>query len=283
MTVVRKHYLIFSIVAVLPHFVLSNPSFAEQVEAERTIKEPALPRVTQENKKPSESRWYAGTFYDLGDVVQGSRRGEWTEVTTWLGRRQSNTNVYGSFSRLKRFSEIDYTGNLGFDLKFQDTYFHEELGLGWDASFIYRFQNIQELSHPLYKNLYWQLGYSHRHYSTNDTHLIYPGLIYYFGDNYVRVDHNLSHIESRGTGQFVTLKGSFAINNRLTWDMGTSIGEWLYDINGLPPGKETGIILYTMLNFKISNNMRLGVGTSYGAEEPKFVKRSLNIILSVNF
>jgi hypothetical protein len=103
------------------------------------------------------------------------------------------------------------------------------------------------------------------------------------GDNYIRADYGISHIVSRGTGQFGTFKGSFAINKRLRWDVGTSIGEWLYDIYGLSAGKERGYILYTMFNFEISKNMRLSTGYSYGTEKPNFIKRSINASLSVNF
>ncbi len=283
MAFIRKYCLIFLISAISLLLGSFDFCFADQVEAERMIKQPAIPHAIIEGKRPPESKWYVGTFYDLGDVVQGSRLGEWTEVTGWLGRRQDNINVYASFSQLKRFSEKDYTGNLGAYLNLEEYFIHEELGFGSDVDFIYKIQNIAELSHRLHKNLFWQLGYTYRHYNTNDTFLAYPGLIYYIGDNYIRADYGISHIESRGTGQFGSLRGSFAINNLLKWDVGTSIGEWLYDIYGLSARKEYGYILYTMFNFEITKDIRLSAGYTYGTERPKFIKRSLNVSLSVNF
>ena len=279
----RKYCLLFITSVIFLLIASFDSSFAEQVEAERIAREPAIPHAVIEGKRLSENKWYTGTFYDLGNVVQGTRRGEWTEVTGWLGRKQNNINVYASFSQLKRFSEKDYTGNAGLYLKFKDYYIHEELGPGWDVDFIYKFQNIAELSHKLYKNLYWQLGYTYRHYPINDTHLVYPGLIYYIGDSYIRADYGLSRIESRGTGQFGALKGSFAVNKRLRWDVGTSVGEWLYDIYGLSAKKEYGYILYTMFNFEVTKDVRLSLGYSYGTERPQFIKRSLNVSLTANF
>ena len=281
MALTKKYCQLIFIFAVLS--IGLKYSLADQISAERIAESPSISRAVIEDQAQLENKWYSGVFYDYGDVVQGSKPGKWTEGNVWLGRKQGNFNLYAAFSHLRRLSEIDYTSNLGFYLKLKDYYLHEEIGFGFDVNFIYKFQNIVELSHKLYKNLFWQVGYTYRDYNTNDSHLVYPGLTYYLGDNYFRADYGISHIVSRGTGQFGTLKGSFAIIKCLRWDVGTSVGQWLYDIYGLSAEKEFGYILFTMFNFQLNKDLRLSLGYSYGTEKPSFIKRSINASLLVNF
>ncbi len=257
-------------------------SYPDQIQSERLTKESPVPSVVEE-VVPREKKWYFGSFYDLGNTVQGHRTGDWQEIDGWLGYKFDKINVYTSFSQLRRFHEKDYTNSLGAYFNLNNYYIHEEVGAGWDVDFIYKFQNILEISHKLYKNLFWQIGYNYRNYSYNDNYLGYPGLIYYFGDNYISANYGATHIESRGTGQFGTLKGSFALNNRLRWSLGTSIGQWLYDIYGLSPEKEYGYIGFTMFNIQLFRGLNLGLGYSYSMENPKFIKRSFDCSLSLEF
>lgn len=275
--------VVFSSVVILAVALTLLPCFAEQVTVERLAREPAIGYAVTETEAPSENKWYAGTFYDYGDVVQGSRLGKWTEITSWVGRKYKDVRGYVSFSKLERFNDRDYTGNLGAYVKLKDYYLHEEIGFGSDVDFIYKFQHIAEVSHKLYKNLSWQLGYTFRQYNPNNTHLIYPGLTYYFGDHYISADYGITHIESRGTGQFGTVKASFALNKRLRWMTGASVGEWLYDIYGFSAGKEYGYIGFTSFNTEIFPGVHLNTGFSYGEENPKFIKRSYTVSLSADF
>jgi len=278
----RKH-IIFTSFLFLTLFFPFKYSFPDQIQSERLTKEAPLPRVVTKEAVPIEKRWYVGSFYDQGNTVQGQRTGVWAEVDGWLGYKFDKVNTYAAFSQLRRFHEKDYTANLGAYFNLDNYSIHEELGAGWDVDFIYKFQNILEVSHKLYKNLFWQVGYNYRNYSTNDTYLVYPGLTYYFGDNYLSTNYGISHIESRGTGQFGTIKGSFAINKRLRWQVGTSIGQWLYDIYGFSPQKEYGYIAFTMFNIELFRGINLGLGYSYGTEKPHFIKRSFDCSLSYNF
>jgi len=277
------HGAIFPVAVFLTASLALYPCFAEQVAVERVAREPAIGRAIAGGEAPSENKWYAGTFFDYGDVVQGSRLGKWTEMTSWFGRTYKGIRGYVSFSKLERFEEKDYTGNLGAYVKLKDYYIHEEVGFGSDVDFIYKFQHIAEVSHKLYKNLSWQLGYTFRQYPVNNTHLIYPGLTYYFGDHYLSADYGISHIESRGTGQFGTAKMSFAINKHLRWTTGASVGQWLYDIYGLSTEKEYGYIGFTTFNVEIRPGVHLNTGFSYGEENPKFIKRSYTVSLSADF
>ncbi|MFA6281096.1 MAG: YaiO family outer membrane beta-barrel protein [Candidatus Omnitrophota bacterium] len=282
----KKNLRKFTISTFLLFLTLFFPyqySFSDQIESERLTKEAPLPSMITKEAVPSKQRWYVGSFYDLGNTVQGQRTGEWQEIDGWLGYQFDKANVYGSFSQLRRFHEKDYTANLGAYFSLNNYYIHEELGGGWDADFIYKFQNILEVSHKLYKNLFWEMGYNYRNYSYNDNYLAYPGLIYYFGDNYASINYGVTHIESRGTGQFGTLKGSLALTKRLRWQIGTSIGQWLYDIYGLSSQKEYGYIAFTMFNIELFKGVHLGLGYSYGTEKPKFIKRSFDCSLSYSF
>ena len=188
-----------------------------------------------------------------------------------------------ALSQFTRFNDNANTGNLGVYLNYAGYYLHQELGFGSGADFIYKFQNITELSHKLYQNMFWQLAFTYRKYSANATYIVAPGLTYYLGDNYIKADYGISSIDGRGLGNFGSLKGSFFLTDRLRWDLGASVGQWLFDIYGFSATKENGYILYTMLNFEIIKNMYLSAGYSYGEEMPNFIKRGFNVFLTANF
>ncbi len=255
---------------------------AQEVPSERIIERKAFrPTAAEEGEKKGE--WSVGTFYEFSNIVQGSRYGYWDELTNYAGYTYRDMRGYVSMTKLRRFNQNDYTANFGVNLKLKDYYIHEEYGFGWDVNYIYKQQNILEVSHKLYRNLFWQMGYNYRHYPVNDTYLSYPGLIYYFGDNYIGVDYGISAIESRGVAQFGTIKSDFALTKFLHWSLGTAIGERLYDIFGLKASKEYGYIIFTAANLNISKNVNCRIGFSYGTERPKFIKRSLDASLSVKF
>lgn len=255
---------------------------AEQEVAEQTIRATAPKFKILETTVPLRERFYGNFFCDLGRVIEGSRHGRWTEMTGEVGYRQKNVTVYGSFTYLDRLREDDYTSNIGVYFNYKNYYFHEEFGNGWNISYIYRYQNILEVSHQLHKNLHWQMGYTFRRYKGYDTHIIRPGLIYYFGDHYVSADYGIIDIDNRnGVGQYVNMKGNFAVIKNLRASGGATVGEWLYDIYGLSARKESGYIMYAMLDYQLLKRVNLRLGWSYGTEKPKFIKRSLMISATV--
>lgn len=256
---------------------------AEQAETERLIRRITPPLAVVEEKLGVKDQWYFDAYYEPSNIFQGNRTGHWNEITTLYGYLHQNIRGYLSVSQLERFDSKDYTANFGTYLTFKDFYVHEEIGFGWDVDYIYKLQNITEYGHRLYKNVFWQVGYAYRGYPTNDTHLVYPGLIYYFGDSYMSADYGVSCIEGRDTSSFGTIKGDFAITSFLHWSCGVAFGERLYDIYELDSREEKGFILFTGININVYKGINCRVGYSYGEEAPKFIKRSLNFALSAKF
>jgi len=142
---------------------------------------------------------------------------------------------------------------------------------------------ILEYSHRLYKNMFWQIGYSYRAYEAGDSYVLYPGLIYYFGDNYISATYGPNWIEDRDTGFSGSVKGNFFITEFLQLWSGVAFGQRLYDIYGLDAHAENGFILFGGITLKVYKGINVRVGGSYGEEEPKFIKRSLIFDASVKF
>jgi len=256
---------------------------AEQAETARAIRAITPPIAVIEEKVAEKDVWYLDTFYESNGVIQGNRTGRWDELDTVFGYIHRNVNGYMSVSQLERFDVKDYTANFGSYLTFKDSYAHIEAGFGWDVDYIYKFQSIAEYGHKLYKTLFWQMGYSYRGYDTDDTHLVYPGLIYYFGDSYISAIYGASFMEAHDTANFGTIKGDFAITKILRWSAGVAFGERLYDIYGLDAHEERGYILFTGLSLNLYKGIKIRAGYSYGTEEPKFIKRGVNFDVAVKF
>lgn len=256
---------------------------AEQAETSRLIRRitPSL-AITKETMEKKDE-WYVDGYYEPSDIIQGNKTGHWNELTTLYGYVHQNVRGYFSVSQFERFDNKDYTANFGTYLTFKDYYVHEEIGFGWLVDYIYRLQNIVEYGHRLVGNAYWQIGYNYRGYKVGDTHVIYPGVIYYFGDNYMSADWGITYMEGRDTGYFGTFKGDLAITKFLHWSAGVAVGEYLYDIYGLGASEEFGYILFTGVNVNIYKGINFRAGYSYGTEDPKFIKRSIDFALSVKF
>lgn len=255
---------------------------AEKLEIERQTKAipPSLPASVKEEQK---NDFFAFSFYETSDVKIGRNKGKWSELTSSAGYKYKGISSYFSYSRLDRRRTVDHTFNVGSYFKIKDFYVHEEIGFGADVSYIYKFQNIAELSHKLYKSLYWQISDTYRDYKTNDSQLISPGLTCYFGNHYVSASYGMSHVATRGTANLGTLKGDFEITDWLRWNAGATYGQWLYDIQGKDASDEVGYILNTGFNLKIYKDFHIGAGYSYGTEKPKFIIRSINVFASIKF
>lgn len=251
---------------------------AEQSETERLVKKMGPP------PKPTEQdKIYLDAYYEPSSVLEGSRHGRWSEVISTFSYAHKNIQGYLSMSAHDRLGERDYTTNVGSYLTFDDSFAHMEIGFGNDVHYIYHMQAIAEYAQRLYKDLYWQTGYSYRSYSSGDSYTLYPGLIYYFGDHYITADYGVGFIQWRDTAQFGSLKGNFAVTDSLRWWVGAAYGQRLYDIMGLESRKECGYILFTGITVKLTDTISARAGFSYGTEAPRFIKRSLDLGLSVKF
>lgn len=232
-----------------------------------------------------EKKWevFSDNYYEYSDVSQNSRTGSWWENTNLLGFARGNIKGYFSVSELSRFGKRDNTANFGAYLTMKNSYLHFETGFGWDINYIYRLQEVIEYAHKMYKGLYWQLGYNYRAYSAGDTQLIYPGLIYYFGNNYISANYGCSIIQNRGTANMGSIKGDFVLNKYVDLWVGGAVGQWLYDINGLPASEEFGYLGLAGVTFHLNKNVAVKFGYSYGHEKPNFIKRGVSAGLDFKF
>lgn len=267
-------------------FLAMAPAFshaAEQASIDRLVQKLTPPLAIVEEEAVERDRWYIDAFYEPSDIVQGTRTGHWNELVETFGYTHKNITGYASFSQLERFDLKDKTANVGAYLNFKNQYAHIEMGYGWDCNFIYQWQTITEYGLEIHKNLFAQMSYTYRAYRTDDTYLLAPGLIYYFGDSYMSANYGASYMEAHDTANIGVFKGDFAITKFLRWNCGAAVGGRLYDINGFDAAKEFGYILFTGVNINLYKGINLRFGYSYGTEEPKFIKRSVNFAASAKF
>lgn len=226
----------------------------------------------------------AYSYYEPSNVLTGTNTGRWTEATNGFAYQHKNLTGYAAFSRFNRYDHIAQTANIGTYLNFKDQYAHLEIGFGWLNDYMYNLQTISEYAHRLYKDLFWQIGYNYRGKTDGDSHIVYPGLIYYFGDSYMSADWGTVYMEGRSTGYYGSVKGNFAITKFLDLWSGAAFGEYLYDIYGYDANQENGYILFGGLTVKVYKDVfAIKVGGSYGEEAPKFIKRSLIFSGTVKF
>lgn len=273
-----------SAVWILSTLFLSAAYAAQDGDTERLIRRITPPPQVIKGEVEKKDQILVDSFYETSNIVQGNRTGHWNEITTLFGYSHKNINAYVSNTQIERFDNKDYTMNIGTYLNFPDSgYAHIETGFGWMIDYLYRFIAIAEYGHRAYKTLYWQLGYSYRGYRSDDVHMIYPGLIYYFGDSYLGADFGINMTEHHDTAYFGTFKGNCAITDFLNLWGAFSVGEKLYDIYGFDAYKETGYILSIGLTWRVYKEIKLRAGYSYGEEAPKFIKRSVNFAAQVKF
>ena len=267
-------------------FAISFPAFvqaAAESVTEQLLRSVVISPETIKSKPDIKGEFSWDSYYEPSKVVQGSRPGRWREITNRIAYKYKNIQYYLTQSQWNRFSVNNYTGHFGTYLNFSDSYAHLEAGWGWDVTYMYKFQSIIEYAHRIKNGLYWQAGYNFRHYAVNNTNMFYPGLIYYFGDNYISVDYGINFTESRGQAQFGTVKGSFALTDRFSLSLGTAVGRRLYDIYELPARDQFGYIIFSGLNYKVCSWATARIGYAYGTEKPDFIKRSINASLSLKY
>lgn len=225
------------------------------------------------------------SYYEYSWIKQGVRKGQWRLFTNRLNYSVNNqTMPYLEVNSHDRFHDKDYIINTGAYFKFNDkSYLHPEIGFGGDISYVYRFQTMLEYSRRLINNYFWQFGYRYLNYSDNDVFTIYPGLVYYFDNNYLTAFYNLSSTQSRGRAQSGMVKGNFSINKSLNFWLGVAAGERLYDVEVLDANEQNGYIAFAGLDFKIYKGLKARLGYSYSKERPSFIKRSLDYGLSIRF
>ncbi|MFA4981640.1 MAG: YaiO family outer membrane beta-barrel protein [Candidatus Omnitrophota bacterium] len=272
-----KKFILVLLLAAFPLYAHAR----EEAGTDQLIRRMTPPRAVVEDLVEAKDQWYVDCFFEPSEVLQGNRTGNWDELTTSIAYIHQNIRPYLSVSQLERFDNKDYTANIGSYLSFKDSYAHLEGGFGWDIDYIYKFISIAEYGHKLYENLHWQMGYTYRAYGTDDTHLVYPMLIYYFGDSYMSAQYGVSFMEGHDTANMGSVRGDFAITNFLRWSCGLAVGERLYDINGFDAHAERGFILFTGITWNLYKDINIKAGYSHGEEAPKFIKRGYYLSASV--
>jgi len=267
-----KKLFLFGLLSLIFSF---NVFSADKTEAERQVKERILPEIKKEEQK-----LIFNSYYEYSWIKQGQRKGDWKLLAETLAYRINDyITPYIETDTWHRLGEKDYTISAGSYFRFKDSpsYLRTELGWGADIDYVYKFKSTTEYGHRLFGNLYGEFGYKFLNYTDNDVYIMYPGLVYYFGDSYVTLFYNNSITESRGMAQWGTIKGDLKINDRLDFFLGTAIGERLYDINDLSDAsKQYGYIWFASFDYKLTKNINLRLGGSYSMEKPSFIKRSID-------
>lgn len=251
---------------------------AEEVKKERQIKETVSPFVKTEKKI------HISSYYEYSWIKQGSRKGNWEVLSNRIAYLRNNLQApYLEISRFERFGLTDYTADIGSYFKFNDAYARAEVGFGDEISYVYRFQTTLEYSRRLIGNSFWKLNFRYLNYSPDSVFISSPGLIHYFGDHFVSLDYGNSITQNRGSAHWGIAKGNFALNKRLRVWAGSAVGERLYDINAIKASLQYGYIIFSGLDFNLSDDIDLRVGGSYSKERPDFIKRSIDLNFSIKF
>jgi hypothetical protein len=275
----RYFVVIFVLTVILPEALYA----AGESPTEQMLKTTIQASREAESPPVSKGEVSVDSYYEPSSVVQGSRPGRWREITNRIAYKYKNIQSYITYSQWNRFSVNNYTAHFGTYLNFPNSYVHLEAGWGWDVTYMYKFQSIVEYGHRIKNGLFWQFGYNFRNYAQNDTYMFYPGLIYYFGNNYLSMDYGTTLTESRGVAQFGTIKGNFALTERLYLLVGAAVGRRLYDIFELPADQQFGYIIFSGLSYNLSSWATVRAGYSYGTEKPDFIKRSINTSVTLKF
>jgi len=230
-----------------------------------------------------------GSPYLAGSVEYDSvhlapnRQVDWYASDVQLSLPLQGATPYVDLAYFQRDRVGDYALTAGSYFRLGTDTLQVEAGAGLGADFIYQFQTTAEYQYRLANNLYGKVRARYLRYgAAGDVWIGSPaGLIYYFGDNYVTADYDLSSTEGRGTAQWGSCKADFTINPRWGFYAGAAAGERLFDMSELPASLENGYILFTGIRFRVLKDAQLSTGVSYSEEQPTFVQRSIDVSLSI--
>ena len=268
----------------LAYILVSTPVLAEQA----TLPSQDLRRQTLLSVETKEKahRFFFNSSDEMGWVKQASRKGQWNLLTNQLYFAATNWFmpylVVDVWNRFRRMDEV-VTGGAYF--KFKDkSFLRAEMGWGVGRlDYIYKWQTTLEYERPLYKGLSGNFAGRYLNYPLNDVWIQSPGLRYYYKDHYFGASFNASETISRGPAYWATAKAHLALHERVALEVGTAIGERIYDIQELRASEQFGYIIFTRGDIKISKNVSVQVGYAYSIERPSFIKRDLNFGLTLRF
>lgn len=264
---------------------VSSSALAEQGATipSQELRREEPPSVGGDEKAP---RVFFNSTDEMGWVKQGSRKGQWNllsnqlyvAITDWL----TPYLVVDVWNRFRRMDEV-VTGGSYF--KFKDrSFLRAEMGWGVGRlDYIYRWQTTLEYERPLFKGLSGNFAGRYLNYPLNDVWIQSPGLRYYYKDHYVGAAFNVSETISRGPAYWATAKAHLALHERVAVDVGTAIGERIYDIQEIRASEQFGYIIFARGDLKITKNISVQAGYAYSMERPSFIKRDLNFGLTLKF
>ncbi len=276
-----KKYLLplFLIFALAVPFALAEQATLPSQDLRRKV----FPTLQAEAK---EQTVFINSSDEMGWVKEGTRRGQWNLLSNQLYYSATNWLMpYLETDVWNRFGRKDEILTGGSYFKFKDkSFLRAEMGWGLGRlDYIYRWQTTLEYERPLYKGLSGNIAGRYLNYPGNDVWIQSPGLRYYFGDHYLGAAFNASQTISRGPAYWATVKGHFALHKRVSLDLGTAIGERIYDIQELRASEQFGYILFSRFDFKICKNVSVQAGYAYSMERPSFNKQDLDFGVSLKF
>ena len=276
----KRYWVTITIVC----FVASSLAWAEQATLpSQDLRRQMLPTLEVQEKA---QRVFINSSDEMSWVKQGSRRGQWNLFSNQIYVAAADwLTPYVAVDVWNRFHRMDEVVTGGSYFKFQDkSFLRAEMGWGLGRlDYIYKWQTTLEYEKPLYKGLSANIAGRYLNYPLNDVWIQSPGLRYYFKDHYVGAAFNVSETISRGPAYWATVKGHFALHKRASLEVGTAIGERIYDIQDLHASQQFGYILFSRVDFKISKNLSLQTGYAYSMERPSFVKQDLDFGVSLKF
>ena len=258
----------------------SSFSYAAQTEIEREVRQ-REPRIKEVNVGNA----YVSSDYEYSWIKEGSRKGYWRVLENRVTYVNKNfQSFYVDSTGWDRLGVRDYSLDFGAYIKIKEGYIH--CGGGFDPSgskYLYNSKGFAEIEYKLINTLFLHFQTKYLHYSTNDVYMESPGLVYYFGDNYVGVDYGIGLTESRGAAQFGIVKGNFALTERVHLWLGAALGERLFDIFLLKASKQYGSIFFGGTDIALAKNITCRLGGSYSKERPSFIKRSVEGAVIIKF
>jgi len=275
-----KKYVLFFLMIVLA----ASPALAEQATIpSQDLRRETLPELEVKEKK---QRVVLTSYDEMSWVRQGSRDGQWNFLSNQLYVAATNWLMpYVIFDVWNRFGRKDEILTGGSYFKFKDkSFLRTEMGWGLGRlDYIYRWQATMEYERPLYKGLSGNFAGRFLNYPLNDVWIQSPGLRYYFKDHYVGAAFNVSETISRGPAYWATAKAHMALHDRVALEVGTAIGERIYDIQELRASEQYGYLVFTRADIKLCKNVSAQVGYGYSQEKPSFIKQDLTLGVSLKF
>ena len=263
-------------------FVITPSVMADTIGVENDIKNTTPARVV--SREDGGNHYIFQNAYEYSNVDQGSRKGLWRVFSHRIGYLYDNLPApYIDIIQDERLGETDYAYELGAYLTIPQGYVHMAAGFSSARDFLYSWRVLAECENNILPNINFHCNARFSHYDLGDVSLFSPGLIYYFGNNYIMGHYGISHTEGRGNAQFVTGKLYISANERFSFYLGGAFGQRLYDILLLDASQEDGYISFAGIEVNCSDNINAVLEYSYAEEDPSFIKRSIRAQLKVVF